>query len=390
MVAWKITEYLQKTGEFQKTIVFCDDIEHAERMRQTLVNLNPERAKENRRYIMRITGDDKDGKAELDNFIDPESTYPVIAVTSKLMSTGVDAKTCKLIVLDQTIQSMTEFKQIIGRGTRIDESYDKFWFTIMDFKNATKLFSDPAFDGDPVQIYEPKPDDPIDPPDPQPDPEPNGGDEGEEEDTGILIDPPLPPPKKPKIHLGAEEKVGITDIHVTLTGADGKQITESLTDYTRQCVNQQFRTLNDFLRRWTEADKKQAIIQELAEHGVFWQELQQTVGHKLGYELDPFDLICHIVFDQPPLSRRERANNVRKRDYFSQYQGAAKQVLEALLDKYADVGIAEIEKTEIITQTPFSNMGTAVELITAFGGKASYLKAVKALEDELYRQQKSA
>ncbi len=385
LVAWKITEYLQKTGEFQKTIVFCDDIEHAERMRLALINLNPERAKENRRYIMRITGDDKDGKAELDNFIDPESVYPVIAITSKLMSTGVDAKTCQLIVLDQNIQSMTEFKQIIGRGTRIDESYDKLWFTIMDFKNATKLFSDPTFDGDPVQIYEPKPNEPIVPPEPQPNPEPP-----EEDDTGILIDPPVPPPKKPKIHLGDDEKVEITDIRVTVTGADGKQITESLTDYTRDCVNKEYRTLNDFLRRWTEADKKQAIIQELTEQGVFWQELQQTVSHKLGYELDPFDLICHIVFDQPPLSRKERANNVRKRDYFSQFQGEAKQVLEALLDKYADQGIEEIEKTEVLNLAPFPTMGTAFELQSAFGGKANYLKAVKALEDELYIPRKSA
>ena len=385
LVAWKITEYLQKTGEFQKTIVFCDDIEHAERMRQALVNLNPERAKENRRYIMRITGDEKQGKAELDNFIDPESTYPVIAITSKLMSTGVDAKTCKLIVLDQRIQSMTEFKQIIGRGTRIDESYDKFWFTIMDFKNATKLFSDPAFDGDPVQIYEPKPDEPVTPPE-----QDNGIAEPaspyDDSATEIMTDPP----KRPKIHLGNDEKVEISAIRVTFTNADGKQITESLTDYTCHCVNKQYKTLNDFLRRWTEADQKHAIIQELTQQGVFWQELQQAVSQKLGYELDPFDLICHIVFDQPPLSRKERANNVRKRNYFNQYQGAAKQVLEALLDKYADVGIEEIEKTEVITQIPFSNMGTAVELLTAFGGKANYLKAVKALEDELYALQKSA
>jgi type I restriction enzyme R subunit len=388
LVAWKITEYLQKTGEFQKTIVFCDDIEHAERMRQALVNLNPERAKENRKYIMRITGDDKDGKAELDNFIDPESVYPVIAITSKLMSTGVDAKTCKLIVLDQNIQSMTEFKQIIGRGTRIDESYNKFWFTIMDFKNATKLFSDPKFDGDPVQIYEPKRDEPITPPEPN--------DETAEPsatydiDTGILTDPPAPQPKEPKIHMGNDEKVKITDIRVTVTGADGTQETQSLTNYTRHCVNKHYTTLNDFLRRWTEADKKQAIIQELTEQGVFWQELHQTVSQKLGYELDPFDLICHIVFDQPPLSRKERADNVKKRDYFSQYQGAAKQVLEALLDKYADVGIEEIEKTEVITQIPFSNMGTAIELLTAFGGKANYIKAVQALEHELYDIKKSA
>ena len=364
-------------------------------MRQALVNLNPERAKENRRYIMRITGDETQGKAELDNFIDPESPYPVIAITSKLMSTGVDAKTCKLIVLDQNIQSMTEFKQIIGRGTRIDESYDKFWFTIMDFKNATKLFSDPTFDGDPVQIYEPKPDEPIvppeiyikpDDPEPQPDPEPDT-EPPEEEDTVILIDPP---PPKPKIHMGNDVKVEIKNIHVTVTGADGKQITESLTDYTCQCVNKQFRTLNDFLRKWAEADKKQVIIQELAEQGVFWQELQQTVSKKLGYELDPFDLICHIVFDQPPLSRKERANNVRKRDYFSQFRGEAKQVLEALLDKYADKGIEEIEKTEVLNMAPFPNMGTAVELQSAFGGKANYLKAVKALENELYTLRKSA
>jgi type I restriction enzyme R subunit len=301
------------------------------------------------------------------------------------MSTGVDARTCKLIVLDQNIQSMTEFKQIIGRGTRIDESYDKFWFTIMDFKNATKLFSDPKFDGDPVQIYEPKPNEPITPP--EHDNEVAEPSAAYEDLTAEIITDPI---TKAKIHLGDDEKVEITDIRITVTGADGKQITESLTDYTRDCVNKEYRTLNDFLRRWTEADKKQAIIQELTEQGVFWQELQQTVSHKLGYELDPFDLICHIVFDQPPLSRQERANNVRKRDYFSQFKGEAKQVLEALLDKYADKGIEEIEKTEVLTQVPFLTMGTAVELLTAFGGKANYIKAVQALEDELYTLRKFA
>jgi type I restriction enzyme R subunit len=298
------------------------------------------------------------------------------------MSTGVDAKTCKLIVLDQNIQSMTEFKQIIGRGTRIDENYDKFWFTIMDFKNATKLFSDPKFDGDPVQIYKPKGTDPIDPPDDSEEPELESTSEDENEGE-IIIDPPLPP-KLIKSHMGDDVKVGIDSIIITVTGADGKKITESLTDYTRQCVNKQFRTLKDFLRSWSEADKKQAIIQELTEQGVFWEELQQTVSEQLGYELDPFDLICHIVFDQPPLSRRERAANVRKRNYFGQYQGEAKQVLEALLDKYADVGIEEIEKTEVLNQAPFPQMGTIVELVSAFGGKADYVKAVKALEDELY------
>jgi type I restriction enzyme R subunit len=241
LVAWKITEFLQQTGEFQKTIVFCDDIEHAERMRQALVNLNPERATEDYRYIMRITGDDKDGKAELDNFIDPESVYPVIAVTSKLMITGVDAKTCKLIVLDQHMASMTEFKQAIGRGTRIDESYDKFWFTIMDFKNATRLFADAAFDGEPVQIYEPKPHDPIVPPEPA-DTQPPLDD-----DRPGIIKEPTPPSYKPKIHLGDDVKVSIDAIRVIVTDTDGKQKTESLTDYTRHCVNNPFRMFNEFL-----------------------------------------------------------------------------------------------------------------------------------------------
>lgn len=271
----------------------------------------------------------------------------------------------------------------------IDENYDKYWFTIMDFKNATKLFSDSKFDGDPVQIYEPKPDEPITPPE---------QDNEVKQPTApyndptiqIITDPPPVPPKEPKIHLGNDEKVEITNIHVTVTAADGKQMTESLTAYTRLCVTKQFRTLNDFLRKWAAADKKQVIIQELAEHGVFWQELQQAVSQKLGYELDPFDLICHIVFDQPPLSRKERANNVRKRDYFSQYQGEAKQVLEALLDKYADNGIEEMEKTEVLYLAPFPTMGTVVELQGVFGGKANYIKAVKALEDELYTLRKSA
>ena len=286
---------------------------------------------------------------------------------------------------------MTEFKQIIGRGTRIDESYDKFWFTIIDFKKANELFADPKFDGDPVQIYKPEPGGSIVPPEPtgEPEPQPAPEPEDEEEEEGGIVPPPRPPPK-PKIHMGNDVKVQVIGIRVTVTGADGKQITESLTDYTCHCVNKHYRTLSDFLRRWTEADQKQVIIQELTEQGVFWEELQQTVSQKLGYELDPFDLICHIVFDQPPLSRKERANNVKKRNYFSQYQGAAKHVLEALLDKYADVGIEEIEKTEVITQAPFSSMGTAVELLGAFGGKANYLKAVKALEDELYTLRKSA
>ncbi len=389
LVASKITEFLQRTGEFQKTIVFCNDIDHAERMRQALVNLNPQRVKENRKYIMRITGDENEGKAELDNFIDPEQTYPVIATTSKLMTTGVDAKTCKLIVLDQRIKSMTEFKQIIGRGTRIDEDYDKHWFTIMDFKKATELFADKDFDGDPVQIYEPTPGGTIEPPE-------ETGETGTS--TGGGTDYPLPEePEGGNTGIGGGEigeprvkyvvkgvDVKVSAERVQYLGSDGKLITESLTDYTKSCVKKQFATMKDFLRTWAEADQKKAIIQELTEQGVFWEELRDDVRNKLGIEMDAFDLIAHIVYDQPPLSRKERAENVKKRNYFTKYEGAARQVLEALLNKYADTGIEPIEDFKILTLAPFSDMGAPIELLNAFGGKQQYIDALKLLEQELY------
>lgn len=394
LVAWKITEFLQRSGEYQKTIVFCNDIDHAERMRQALVNLNPERVKENRKYVMRITGDENEGKAELDNFINPESRYPVIATTSKLMTTGVDAKTCKLIVLDQRIQSMTEFKQIIGRGTRIDEDYDKHWFTILDFKKVTELFADKDFDGPPIQIYNPKPIDPIDPPEEgetgtstgggidYPTPEDGG------EDTGTGGGGGIGDPRIKYVVKGVE--VNVAAERVQYLGADGKLITESLTDYTKQCVKKQFATLKDFLKSWTHAERKTAIIEELSEQGVFWEDLRDNVCKKLGYEMDAFDLITHIVYDQPPLSRKERADNVKKRDYFSHYQGAAKQVLEALLEKYADTGIEPIEDVKILTLDPFSEIGAPMELINAFGGKPGYQQALKALENALYQTAQSA
>ncbi|MGY0218370.1 EcoAI/FtnUII family type I restriction enzme subunit R [Endozoicomonadaceae bacterium StTr2] len=390
LVAMKVTEFLQKTGEYQKTIVFCNDIDHAERMRRALVNLNKEQVDKNPKYVMRITGDNDEGKAELDNFINPESRYPVIATTSKLMTTGVDAKTCKLVVLDQRIQSMTEFKQIIGRGTRIDEDYDKHWFTIMDFKKATELFADPDFDGDPVQIYEPKPEDPTDPPEDETG-KPEGGSTGNDDE--VTGDPEWPegddgedgeigePPAK---YYVKGEKVAVLAERIQFLGPDGKLITESLKDYTRSCVKKQFTSMDDFLRKWSDADQKKAIIDELAEQGVFWDELQTSVTKKLGYEMDAFDLICHIVFDQPPLSRRERAENVKKRNYFTKYEGAARQVLEALLDKYADTGVEHIENIKVLQLDPFSRLGTAPELIRHFGGKAGYLKAVSDLENALY------
>ena len=380
-VAEKVTEFLKATDPYQKTIIFCDDIDHAERMRQALVNLNPERVAENRKYVMRITGDDKEGKAELDNFINPESRYPVIATTSKLMTTGVDAQTCKLVVLDQHIKSMTEFKQIIGRGTRINEDYDKFWFTIMDFKKATELFADPAFDGDPVVIYSPEGDESPVPPDDAdsnesitagetelPDEAEFTGEEGKKRIKYVIDNVPI----------------SVIAERVQYYGPDGRLITESLHDYTRSRVKQQYTSMNDFLRRWSDAEQKKAIIDELAVQGVMWEALAEEVEKKLGKPLDPFDLICHVAFDQPPLSRRERAEQVKKRNYFGKYQGAARQVLEALLDKYADSGIEHIEGMEILELDPFSRIGEPLELIRAFGGKSAYKKALHELEEQLY------
>ena len=381
LVAKKITEFLKASDPFAKTIVFCDDIDHAERMRQALVNLNPERVKENRKYVMRITGDEQEGKTELDNFINPEERYPVIATTSKLMTTGVDAQTCKLVVLDQHIKSMTEFKQIIGRGTRINEDYDKYWFTIMDFKKATELFADKDFDGEPVVIYEPKGDEPPVPPDDIiSDPgvptsgegENNGGDEG----GGGRIDEPV---GRIKYVLG-DVTVHVIAERVQYYGSDGKLITESLKDYTRNTVRKDYASLDQFLKRWTTAERKAAIIKELEQHGVLFEPLAEEVGK----ELDAFDLICHVAFDQPPLTRKERANNVKKRNYFAKYSEQARKVLEILLEKYADTGIENIEDIKILTLDPFKNMGTASELVSAFGGKPAYMAALAELEQNLY------
>lgn len=382
LVAHKITEFLQATDPYAKTIVFCEDIDHAERMRQALVNLNPERVKENRKYVMRITGDEQEGKAELDNFIDPESRYPVIATTSKLMTTGVDAQTCKLVVLDQRIQSMTEFKQIIGRGTRINEDYGKFWFTIMDFKKATELFADPAFDGDPVQVFEPGLDEPPVPPEePIDEPIPGEGDEPP-------VEPPLPPDepgeKRIKYVLGGEVSVYVVAERVQYYGPDGKLITESLKDYTRKAVRKEFATLDDFLRRWTDTEKKQVLIEELEAQGVLLEALAEEVGKKQGKTFDPFDLICHVAFDRPALTRKERAEQVKKKDVFAKYGEQARAVLNGLLDKYADAGIESIEDIKILTLDPFTRLGTAPELIKSFGGKPAYLQAVQELEQQLY------
>lgn len=386
LVAQKITEYLKQTNRFDKTIIFCENIDHAERMRQALVNENGDLVAQNSKYIMRITGDNEEGKAELDNFIFPESKYPVIAVTSKLMTTGVDAQTCKLIVLDQRIQSMTEFKQIIGRGTRINEDYGKYYFTIIDFKKATELFADPDFDGDPVQIYIPKnPDDSPVPPDDSDVigtgdttvyPLPNGDEWGgvaEDDDSGYET--------KIRRYVVANVEVKVAAERVQYFDAKGKLITESLKDYTRKTLAKEFSTLGDFLKRWSSTEKKQAIIDELANEGVFFEALADEIGR----DCDPFDLVCHVAWDMPPLTRKERAEQVRKRNYFTKYGDQARRVLEALLDKYADEGIVHIEETQILSISPFSQFGTPLEIIRAFGGLDSYQYAVQELEQALYR-----
>lgn len=373
IVAKKITEFLKKTNRFDKTIVFCVDIDHAERMRQALINENSDLVKENSKYIMRITGDNEEGKAQLDNFIDPVSKYPTIVTTSKLLTTGVDAQTCKLIVLDSNINSMTEFKQIIGRGTRIKEEYGKQFFTIMDFRGVTRLFADPEFDGDPVVIYEPKPDEPIVPPDE------TEVDEGVGDDhTGSIDEGEVG---------GGNIKYVIDDVEVMVVNErveyydrDGKLVTESLKDYTRKNIRNEYADLNEFINRWNSEEKKSAIIEELKERGVFLDAIKEEVGK----DLDDFDLILHLAFDQKPLTRQERANNVKKRDYFSKYSGVAREVLEALLDKYMNEGIKELESMEILKLDPFKKIGSPTKIIKAFGGRDKYIKTIKELEREIY------
>lgn len=393
LVARKITEYLKATNRFDKTIVFCDNIDHAERMRQALVNENADLVAQSHRYVVRITGDSEEGKKELDNFIFPESDYPVIAITSKLMTTGVDAQTCKLIVLDQRIQSMTEFKQIIGRGTRINEDFGKYWFAILDFKKATELFADPSFDGDPVQIYEPGPGDPPVPPEEEAD-EASSSDEdftyptADDNPTSPGgVAEPLPGEEGSSVrrYVVANVEVKVVTERVQYFDANGKLITESLKDYTRNTLAKEFASLDDFLRRWGKAEKKQAIIDELANQGVFFDALAEEVGKQSGKDFDPFDLLCHVAWDQPPLTRKERAEQVKQRHYFAKYSEQAQKVLEALLDKYADEGVAAIEETQILTIAPFNCLGTPIELIRAFGGKDQYQQAVNELEQELYR-----
>ncbi|MCK0134834.1 DEAD/DEAH box helicase family protein [Arenibacter sp. S6351L] len=382
VVAKKITEYLKATDRFAKTIVFCTDIDHANRMRQALINENADIVAKHWNYCVKITGDDEVGKQELDNFTDVEERFPVIATTSKMLTTGIDTKMVKFIVLESNIQSVTEFKQIIGRGTRIREAEGKVYFTIMDFRKATNIFARPDFDGDPVQIYEPKPDEPVVPPDEEDTAQPDNGEPPNQDDFK---------PTKPNINIDGSEdvvkKYYVNDVPVSIIhervqyyGNDGKLITESLKDYSKKNIEKEFSSLDDFLQKWNASDKKEELIRELAEHGVLLEALREDVGK----DLDDFDLICHIAFDQPALTRQERANKVRKRNYFTKYSETAQKVLNSLLDKYEQEGITSIEQGSILKVQPLNQIGSAVELVRAFGKKKDFEQAIKDLENEIY------
>lgn len=387
LVAAKVTEFLKGYDRFAKTICFCSDIEHAGAMASQLRNQNADLVTANYKYIMQITGDNDEGKRELDNFINPEEKYPVIATTSELMTTGVDAQTCKVIVLDSEIKSMTKFKQIIGRGTRINEEFGKMYFTILDFRNVTDLFADKDFDGDPIRVKQVSQNE-------------NPGDviAGEMEDetpvtdseTGediVIVPPKVRDFNEPKPEYQKREKVYVNGIDVSVLVSremyfdqNGRPITSSLKDHTREIIKGQYATLDDFLNRWNAAERKETIIRELQEKGILTEALVKAVDKPV----DLFDLICHVAYDQPPLTRMERANNVKKRNYFARYGEKARMVLEALLDKYADEGISDIENMEVLRVKPFDEIGSPVEIIREFGGKDKYLLALKELEKELY------
>lgn len=399
LVAKTITDYLKRTNPMDKTIVFCNDIDHAERMRHALVVLNPEQVLKNEKYVMKITGDDDIGKAQLDNFINPKKPYPVIATTSELMSTGIDAQTCKLVVLDQNIQSMTKFKQIIGRGTRINEKYGKLWFTILDFKKATELFADERFDGVPEKVLVVRPGDISDQDsdfNEQLDAENEDFTAGEaREDTADYQVNRDRSEGSGEFHSDDDDdkvrKFYVNGVHVKVLAkrvqyydSDGKLVTESFRDYTRKTMlkDSEYASLDGFMRKWKNAPRKQVIIEELEQLGILWDVLAEEVGK----DLDPFDLLCHVVYGQPPLTRQERAANVRKRNYFTKYAEPAQQVLNTLLDKYADEGVQEIEDVLVLKLKPFDALGRPAEIIkSGFGNKEAYERAVNELENEIYR-----
>lgn len=383
LVAKRVSDFLKRNNSrFAKTIFFCVDIDHAIRMAQALRNENGDLVKQNPKYVVQMTSG-SEGVKELENFMSADEPYPVLVTTSKLLTTGVDADTVKFIVLDCNINSMTEFKQIIGRGTRINEEYDKLYFTIIDFRNVTKLFADKDFDGDPVKVKETDGDIPTEETE-----EPSTEDisqeevpkeEGQEVPPDVSFDPDDDTPKRVKYYVN-DVPVSIINERVQYLDADGKLITESLVDYTRKNIRKEYATLDEFLQQWNSAQKKTVIVEELEQKGIFFEELREEISK----DLDPFDLICHIAFDMPPLTRKERANNVKKRGYFGKYNEVAKQVLEALLDKYADEGLANLESMEVLKVPDVARFGTPVEILKCFGNKKKFMEAIAELEDQLY------
>ena len=368
--------------------MFCVDIDHAERMRRELVNLNHDLYDEDDRYVMCIVGNNPEGKQQLENFIDEEEAYPVIATTSKLLTTGVDAVTCKVIAIDSNIASMTEFKQIIGRGTRLSEEYGKTYFTILDFRNVTRMFADDAFDGDPIRIKEvdeedsigdePPTDEDADAPqeDPTSEPEP---DKANEPPRPTLPTPPPAGPRPKFVVNGIDVRV-LMERTITFDHR-GKPVTKKLTTHTGEQVRERYRTLEEFLQHWNQPNRKTEIIEQLREHGVLIDELRDAVGT----DVDVFDLLCHVAYDQPPLTRHERANRVKKRNYFGKYGETARAVLEALLDKYATEGIEDLENIRVLKIDPFTQIGSPLEIVQLFGGRTDYQQAVRELESEIYR-----
>ena len=389
LVAKRVSDYLKENNSrFAKAIFFCVDIEHAERMRYYLSQENSDLVAQNHKYVMQITGDNEEGKRELDNFIDPASTYPVLVTTSKLMTTGVDAQTCRYIVLDSVINSITEFKQIIGRGTRIREDYDKMYFNIIDFRAVTNHFADPQFDGEPVKI---KTDDEEGTIPPEEDEDGTGEETFNEEGDSYGEDSGSQEPFPdifPDVEASKAAKYYVDDVEVKVINQtvyyydkDGKLITESLVNYTKRNIRNEFKSLDEFIQKWSSTDKKKAIIEELEERGIFFEELKEEVGQ----EMDPFDLICHVAFDQPPLTRQERARQVKQKGYFAKYGDTARKVIEALLDKYADEGLENLETMEVLKIPEFNNrFGSPKEIVKQFGGKENFQQALEELKTQIY------
>lgn len=384
-VAKCVADFMRETDVYQKSIIFCVDIAHAERMGQCLVNEFSDKVKENSRFVVKITGDDKFGKLEIENFINPESKYPVIATTSKLLSTGVDTKTVKLIVLDAPMNSMTEFKQIIGRGTRVEEQYGKYYFTIMDFRNVTRLFADPAFDGDPVKVYEHDGNTSVDV---------TGYIKEETKSEAeirennpfaeIIIDGTGIDDKPKKIRI--KDGVDFYPIHRTVQYIDpvtGKLITESLKDFSKKTIVSEFKSIDDFLTRWKESERKDIIVNELLSRGVAFEELRKEIGK----DLDVFDLILHIAYGKKPMTRSERVKKVQANSYFEKYEGKAKEIIDLLLAKYADQGITAIDGIEDLIISPFTQFGTPIEIVDGiFGGREQYIDVIRNIELSLYEE----